>query len=243
MPTSALDSEKTLCHVLLAVNGLSPHIISKTQTYLQGGCSLAEIPAAIRVVTSKGARKRLELAFGNGHTDNFIKSIIGMSREGVISFSIKEVQTHHLNASLCVDQNDRQKKIQIDTVAQRLFCGGREVFFSPQLFAWYVWMAKRCLLSHGDLRYARWTDAGIAQEFLREYRQVVGSMTHYYEKAACLLAGGMTQEFFQEKKARVNRKLFEALREASDPYLIKATGRRPTQRFGLLIAADCIEIV
>jgi chloramphenicol O-acetyltransferase len=243
MPTSALDSEKTLCHVLLAVNGLSPRIISKTLKHFHGGSSLAEIPAAIRVVTTKGTRKKLELAFDNGYTDFLIKSINEIGREGAISFSIKEVQTHHINASPYGDQIDRQKKIQIDTVTQRLFCGGREVKFSPQLFAWYVWMVKRCLLGHSELRCARWTDAGIAQEFLREYRQVVGAMTHYYENAACLLAGGMTQEFFQEKKARVNRKLFEALREASDPYLIKATGRRPTQKFGLLIAADCIEIV
>lgn len=104
-------------------------------------------------------------------------------------------------------------------------------------------MAKRCLHGQPDRRCVRWTDADIADEFLREYRKVVGTMTHYYEKAVCLLAGGMTQEFFQEKKARVNRKLLEALRGASGPYLIKATGRRPTQKFGLLIMADCIKIV
>lgn len=132
--------------------------------------------------------------------------------------------------------------VHIQIAERRLVCASQVVEMPPQLLAWYVWMARRCQAYPAHKGHVRWTDVGIAEEFLQEYRRIVGPMAHDYEATAALLAEGMTPEFFQEKKARVNACLKEALKLAAPPYLIKATGRRPTQKFGLSMSAEHIVI-
>lgn len=242
MSTSVLDSKKTLCHVVLAVDGLTPHFIAKTQSYIQGSCAQEAISGMVRVVAAQDNSSRLELALDDGLINKIQEFIYKSGRDRAMDFSIHWVQPFRSRASTAFVHTGLRQKIRIEEVAQRLFCGDKEVLLSPQLFAWYVWMVKRCLNAPLEHRSVRWTDVGIAEEFLKEYGKVVGTMTHYYEKAACLLADGMTQEFFQEKKARVNRRLKDTLQGASEPYLIKASGRRPTQKFGVIIKAGSIEI-
>lgn len=133
--------------------------------------------------------------------------------------------------------------IEIDIVSKRLVCAGQEVSMPPQLFAWYVWMARRCK-EHGEQEsHVRWTDNSIAEEFLSEYRRVVGDMAYDFETTADMLANGMTQDFFQEKKAKVNRWLKKELKLVAEPYLIRTSGCRPIQKFGLEISPSRISII
>lgn len=125
---------------------------------------------------------------------------------------------------------------------QVLICGTEEVYLPPQHFAWYAWMAQRRknVAEHGG--HVNWRD-DIAADFLREYGQVVGSIAYSYEEAVKNLANGMTKEFFDEKKSRVNRLLRERLGLGAAPYLVQASGKRPSQRFGLSIPSGSISII
>lgn len=131
--------------------------------------------------------------------------------------------------------------LKINRSAKQIWCGDVLVEMPPQLFAWYAWMAKRRqqVDEHGG--HVNWCDKGIAEEFLTEYRGIVGSMAHGYEDTLEVLKGGMTQEFFTEKKTRVNSWLKEILGAGATAYLIGASGNRPRTRFGLSIAKDAIQ--
>jgi hypothetical protein len=53
----------------------------------------------------------------------------------------------------------------------------------------------------------------------------------------------MSDDFFEEKKSRINALLTKALGFAATPYLIGVSGRRPFQRSGLNLAPEEIGFV
>jgi CRISPR-associated protein (TIGR02584 family) len=127
-------------------------------------------------------------------------------------------------------------KLEIDISARKIWAGDVLIEMPPQLFAWYAWMAQRRQTVEEFGGHVSWRDDGIAEEFLAVYKRVVGPMAHDYEVAAATLAQGMTKEFFDEKKSRVNRWLEDTLGKIGMlPYAIVASGKRPRTRFGLLI--------
>jgi CRISPR-associated protein (TIGR02584 family) len=134
-------------------------------------------------------------------------------------------------------------RLEIHFSKRSLVCGDREVTLPPQPFAWYAWMSQRRKTFQEYGGHVGWRDDGISEEFLGVYRNVVGSMTHDYEDAARVLAQGMTKEFFDEKKSKVNRWLREELGLGAEPYLIQASGRRPTKRFGLSVPPNQIHVL
>ena len=130
-------------------------------------------------------------------------------------------------------------RLVIDLTAQSVRCGEKAVPMPPQIFAWYAWLAKRRSADHPPVRY---TD-DVAGEFLAVYRLVVGATAHDYEAAAEVLRDGIPREFFQEKKARVNRLLKTALGAGAEAYVIHPSGERPRQHFGLTLAVDAIQFI
>lgn len=92
--------------------------------------------------------------------------------------------------------------------------------------------------------HLRWTDTGVVEDFLAEYRRVVGGMAHDLEEAARALCGEgeAPKVFFEQKKSRVQRLLRNQLGFAARPYLVCTSGRRGQQRFGLGLAADQIKL-
>lgn len=60
-------------------------------------------------------------------------------------------------------------------------------------------------------------------------------MAHDFETAVTLMKDGMLEEFFGEKKSRVNAVLKRALGVAAQAYLIQSRGKRPVTRFGLAL--------
>lgn len=130
----------------------------------------------------------------------------------------------------------------VDFARRLLICGGQEVRLSPQLFAWYAWMARMRKDGEGHGGQVRHTDDA-APGFLAVYRLVVGAMSHDYEEAVRVLRQGMTEEFFAEKKSRVNGGLRRKLGVAAAPYLIASSGRHAVSRFGLALAPELIGFV
>jgi hypothetical protein len=93
---------------------------------------------------------------------------------------------------------------------------------------------------HGG--HLRWTDVGVVEDFLAEYRRVVGFAAHDLEQADRALRSDVEapKRFFEEKKARLQSGLRRHLGLAARPYLIASTGPRGRQRFGLGLAAEQI---
>lgn len=133
--------------------------------------------------------------------------------------------------------------LKLDSESRRIWFGEIPVDLPPQIFTWYSWMAGRRIRVKEYGGHVNWRDPGIAHEFLAEYQRVIGSMAHDYEVASSNLSGGMTEEFFGEKKARVNRWLKEELGSVAPPYLISSSGKRPNTRFGLSLPLEAIEFL
>jgi len=138
-------------------------------------------------------------------------------------------------------QNLAPPRVEISFNPARLVCGGREVFLSPQIFSFYAWLAK--LRKEGiDAGATRYNEADPAV-FLNIYRLVICEMSHDYETTLMLMKDGMPEEFFEEKKSRVNRALKKALGNAARPYLIQVQGKRPRTLFSVGLNRDEINFV
>ena len=129
-------------------------------------------------------------------------------------------------------------ELVLDPARRVAVCGGTEVELSPVLFAFYAWMARR-RLEDPERSAVHWTEAD-AGGFLAEYRNVVGELAHAYEMAAAQLETGITKEYFDEKKSRVNQRLNKALGAGATDYRIHPVGRRPRTRHGLRVDPQCI---
>ncbi|GHT95139.1 CRISPR-associated protein [Betaproteobacteria bacterium] len=122
-----------------------------------------------------------------------------------------------------------------------LRCGTRTVHLQPQLFAFYLWMAERARAGKPPIRH---TDADPA-EFLLNYERVVGKDAVDYEATADLFAReqGVSKEFFEQKRAKINKALNAELALSARVYLIAPFGERPLTRYGLKLASNAIGIV
>lgn len=151
--------------------------------------------------------------------------------DGAVSFS---------NVVHAAQRSISPPRLVIKVASRSLVCGSKEIHMPPQLFAWYAFMAR--LRSNGANHggHVRYTDPDVARDFLEEYRHVAGPMSHDFEIANQNLRNDMSKEFFEEKKARVNRWLRDELGSEADLYMIHSSGRRPQQRFGLTLPQECI---
>jgi CRISPR-associated protein (TIGR02584 family) len=133
-------------------------------------------------------------------------------------------------------------RLFIDPAQERIVCGDGELRLPPQLFAFYLWLARRRQRGGEYQGHARYSD-DIAGEFLAEYHRLASADFNDCQATGRLMAEGMPREFFEEKKARINAALRRQLGLGAATYLIVASGKRPRQRFGLGLAAEVIEII
>lgn len=123
-----------------------------------------------------------------------------------------------------------------------LVCGGVNVTMPPVQLAFYAWMLQRC---RDRLPPLHWTDEetpATATQFLRVYEHLYGK-TGGYEQAARALADGLTRAWFDERKSKVCKALEQALgKQAAQPYLLQAHGKRPRTRFGLDLPPETINL-
>ena len=126
--------------------------------------------------------------------------------------------------------------LRIDLARRQLTCGRSAVALPPQLLAWYAWLARRAQHRQAPVRH---TDADPGG-FLSLYAQLVGIDAVDYERTAEMLAkeDGFSKEFFEQKCAKLNRALKDALGLAAAPYLIASIGQRPLTRHGLRLQPD-----
>jgi len=131
-------------------------------------------------------------------------------------------------------------ELVLDPARHAVVAGGAELLLPRADFALYLWFAKRRL--HG-LPPVHWTDDGLAEDYLEIYQQLCGGEWADTERVAAALRGGMSKEWFEQRKSKTNRALLDALGAAvARPYLITAEGSRPRTRFGLVLERDAINI-
>ena len=126
----------------------------------------------------------------------------------------------------------------IDLANQRLQAAGEVITLAAAPLAFYSLFARRCEQGEPALS---WRDPGLAAAYLAEYAALVGEASGDYERAETALANGMSDDDFDQRKARTNRALRERLGEQlAAPYLIQTQGRRPHSESSLGLAPAAI---
>ena len=122
-------------------------------------------------------------------------------------------------------------ELVLDAASRTLRCGDKTLTLAPTLFAFYVWFARRLLVGTPGIH---WSQAGAAAEFLAAYATVVSPYSGDYAEAERSLAKGMSREFLDPKKAKINDALRDALGPASaSDYQIQDLGKLPGTRYKL----------
>ena len=126
----------------------------------------------------------------------------------------------------------------IDLANQRLQAAGEVVTLAPAPLAFYSLFARRAQQGAPALS---WRDPDLAAAYLAEYAALVGDASGDYERAETALADGMSDDDFDQRKARANRALRERLGEQlAAPYLIQTQGRRPHSESSLGLTPEAI---
>jgi len=131
--------------------------------------------------------------------------------------------------------------VSFEWQTQVLHCGQKAIEMNTVELSFYLLMLQRCCNGQEPLR---WTDPSLDEAFLAIYSQLIGSAKGGLERAKTALSGGMTKEYFEQRKSRVNSKLKAALgKRAAQAYLIEAHGKRPNTRFGVTLPASAIVLI
>ena len=130
-------------------------------------------------------------------------------------------------------------QITFEAASLQLTCSGRPVPMNAVELSFYIMLIRRA--QQGALP-VRWTDADLADEFLKVYGMLNGE-NGGFERAKKTLTKGMTKEYFEQRKSRVNSQLRKVLgKRLAQSYLIDSHGKRPNTRFGLTLPASAISL-
>jgi CRISPR-associated protein (TIGR02584 family) len=127
---------------------------------------------------------------------------------------------------------------------QAVLANGVSVRLPPLLWAWYWMMARARAEGVGHDGMVRADEVEVTS-LLAAYTRVSGEGSDAPKRLAALLAReqGVSDAFFREKNAKVNRLLQTHLGvAAAEPFRIRSVGRRPYTRSGLTLARDCLEL-
>ncbi|MBK1704361.1 CRISPR-associated ring nuclease Csm6 [Halochromatium glycolicum] len=126
----------------------------------------------------------------------------------------------------------------IDLAHQRVQAGGEVIPLAAAPLAFYSLFARRAQAGEPALS---WREPGLAAAYLAEYAALVGDASGDYERAETALAEGMSDEYFDQAKARTNRALRDALgAPLAAPYLIQTQGRRPHSQSSLRLEPEAV---
>jgi CRISPR-associated protein (TIGR02584 family) len=132
-------------------------------------------------------------------------------------------------------------ELVIDLRGRILRAGGIDIKLPPADLAFYSWLARRCLGGKDPIHCPKdgVLEPEFAQEFLSEYRAILGPMGDDDRTSKCL-AQGMDKMFFLERKYNVNDRLKAVLGPHADIYLICKYGRKPRTRYRMGVAVGVI---
>lgn len=131
--------------------------------------------------------------------------------------------------------------LSFDIQARTICCGGQQVKFPPNLFAFYLWLAAERVSSAHEDGVVVWREVP-PDAFLSIYRKVQGAYSEHYLKAVHALKRGFDPEFIEPKISKINARLRKVLPLEHSPYLIKTVGKKPNTGYCLTILGVCISL-
>ena len=88
----------------------------------------------------------------------------------------------------------------------------------PALLAFYAMAAHRRQQAKSGMH---WTQDMLADEYMYYYRQAVNPNSGTYERTEVGIRNGISQQFIEQKKSKVNRRIVQTLGERmAQPYLL-----------------------
>ncbi len=118
-------------------------------------------------------------------------------------------------------------RLHFDLSQQRVIVGEEIVSLPPSELAFLSWFARRKKMGQAPISCPKdlLPNPDYAREFLAELQLIRGELGGI-ERTQKALKKGMDQDFFEQKRSRLNHKLMTLLRHHADPYLIRGRGTR-----------------
>ena len=130
-------------------------------------------------------------------------------------------------------------RLELDPARHELHCRDRVIALTPVNFAFYLWLARRARTEAPPV-----TRKAIGPEetgeFLQAYRDITHELAQDRDRVAAAVTGGMSVDYFDQRKSHVNSELRKALGSAAVPYQIQRVASRPIGQFKITLAPDQI---
>lgn len=135
----------------------------------------------------------------------------------------------------------KSPRLELDLERLELHCRDQVIALTPVNFAFYLWLARR---ARDEAPPIGRKDIGPAEtrDFVQAYHDITHPMALDRERVEAAVAGGMTPDYFDQRKSHVNRELRRHLGPAAAAYEIRRVTARPAGRFKLALAPDQIHI-
>ena len=136
----------------------------------------------------------------------------------------------------------RPAELIIDKKNKCIMAAGVVIKFPPLQLAFLLWFANKCKIDENWLRCPSEgvPDEQYAEEFLREYRKIIGELGND-DRTKKRLENGMTSEFFSQTKSKTHGILRKHLSEVQlAPYLIARKKSENVWKYGLSLDPNYI---
>ncbi|RMF79635.1 MAG: TIGR02584 family CRISPR-associated protein [Nitrospirae bacterium] len=146
------------------------------------------------------------------------------------------------SAAVAAAQPAPPLELRFELASLRVVAGGRGLELPPADLAFYLWFAWRRLDGLAPIRCPAdgAPEEDYARAFLLAYERLRGPFADI-ERTRRALAGGMSREYFLQRRSKLHRRLRTALgAAAAEPYLVQAQGSRPDTLYGLTLPASAI---
>lgn len=133
--------------------------------------------------------------------------------------------------------------LEFDVKKHAICCGGKWIVLEPAKFAFYLWLAKRCvarLPENGAIcRLAQEND----NEYLSIYAKVVGNMSAHFESIETSLQKcSLDSAFYEQNKNYLNEIIKKNLPLDYRKYKIESSGRKPNRKDALRLLPEHITL-
>jgi CRISPR-associated protein (TIGR02584 family) len=131
--------------------------------------------------------------------------------------------------------------LKLDIDRRAICCSEKWITLPPVLFAFYLWLARRCRAGLPDGGGIHWLDANLHTDFLTVYGELVKKNSEQWKKTEePLLNGFESGEYFEQKVSKINSILRKNLPRDGQNYLIATTGKKPEQKYVLTLLPEQI---
>lgn len=137
--------------------------------------------------------------------------------------NLREGKSRFTEAIAAVQADITPVQVQIDLPRRRLQCGSAVVPMTASPLAFYAWFAWR---AQQDLPPISWREAD-AEEYLSIHARISDKFSLDYQRAEKALENGFSNDYFDQRKAKMHSSLKKHLGEQAEAYLLKTVGKRP----------------